>query len=346
MFGLTGQSQLLELARTLLAGEVQNSLRQLNQLAENGKDLGRLLSDLLSHFRNLLIFQVSGEALDLLEVSEAEASALQEQSKMASAEALTRILDVFTDAETRLREAVSKRILVEVTLLKAIEARQAVSLEAVLGHLTRLRNAHAGQATSANAVSSAKSHRAKAEADGSVVLADDSDELPGSALASPIKEQAPITGPVSELAGLWPSLVEAVGRASPFVRSYLLEAHPVSFANGLLVIGFDSNVEEHIGLVDNARNHTLLQGKLAELGHPNSQIKFVKAEAAAPCPPAVPESAATPAPQPRMAIARSAAPQPKENLAPIPFNKDDFKNDPLIQKALEIFKAQIVEVRA
>jgi hypothetical protein len=30
----------------------------------------------------------------------------------------------------------------------------------------------------------------------------------------------------------------------------------------------------------------------------------------------------------------------------VPFNKDDFKNDPLIQKALEIFKGQIVEVRS
>jgi hypothetical protein len=39
-------------------------------------------------------------------------------------------------------------------------------------------------------------------------------------------------------------------------------------------------------------------------------------------------------------------PPQKEKLAPIPFDKDDFKNDPLIQKALEIFKGQIVEVRA
>jgi hypothetical protein len=36
----------------------------------------------------------------------------------------------------------------------------------------------------------------------------------------------------------------------------------------------------------------------------------------------------------------------KEKPAPVSLNKDDFKNDPLIQKALEIFKGQIVEVRA
>ena len=42
------------------------------------------------------------------------------------------------------------------------------------------------------------------------------------------------------------------------------------------------------------------------------------------------------------AVSQSPA---REKPAPIAFNKDDFKNDPLIQKALEIFKGQIVEVR-
>src|SRR5438132_679887 len=48
MFGLAAQSQLLELARAVLAGEVESALRQLNELANRGKDLGRLLSDLLN----------------------------------------------------------------------------------------------------------------------------------------------------------------------------------------------------------------------------------------------------------------------------------------------------------
>src|SRR5437016_3534237 len=59
MFGLTAQSQLLDLSRAVLAGELENALRQLNDLANHGKDLGRLLSDLLNHFRNLIIFKVS-----------------------------------------------------------------------------------------------------------------------------------------------------------------------------------------------------------------------------------------------------------------------------------------------
>ncbi len=139
MFGLTAQGQILELSRAVLAGEIHTALRQLNDLAQKGKDLGRLLSDLLSHFRNLILFQVSKGDLNLLEVSEAEVTALQEQSALAPVDALTRILEVLADAELRLRDAASKKILLEVTLLRAIDARNAISLDAVLKQLNALR---------------------------------------------------------------------------------------------------------------------------------------------------------------------------------------------------------------
>jgi len=124
-----------------------------------------------------------------------------------------------------------------------------------------------------------------------------------------------------------------------------------------LTIGFDPEFEDHIGMVDNTRNRTLLQTKMAELGHPNVQFKFVKAERGivTPTPVPAPRPAATraqiPAPVASATPAPAPSPEPapakeKEKLASVPFNPEDFKNDPLIQKALEIFKAQIVEVRA
>jgi DNA polymerase III subunit gamma/tau len=143
---------------------------------------------------------------------------------------------------------------------------------------------------------------------------------------------------------------------SAFTRSYLQEAHPVSFNKNVLTIGFDPEFEEHITLVDVPRNHTLLQTKLAEFGYPGTQLKFIKAEppanwrTPAPQPAAAAPAASVPAPKPAATPASAqAAPATvpaKDKPAPVAFSKDDFKNDPLIQKALEIFKGQIVEVRA
>jgi DNA polymerase III subunit gamma/tau len=355
MFGLTAQSQLLDLTNAILSGQIETTLRQLNALAKHGKDLGRLLSDLLNHFRNLLIFQVARGDLTMLEVSEAEAAALSSESKLANADGLTRILEVLADGEMCLRDTSSKKILVEVTLLKAIEARNAVNLDTVLKQLRDLRESGGGEVVSIPIPSPApqpahKPFRAEAVSAETSPARGVTTEFHEKPLSSSSQESA-------GLEGLWTSLVESAGRASPFVRSYLVEAHPVSFQKNLLLIGFDREFEDHLALVDNSRNHTLLQTKLAELGYSNAQVKFIKAEA----PPGRGNRAAqlpvTPSPAPTAPAvapvvsasgpARSAAPAPaKEKLVPVPFNKNDFKDDPLIQKALEIFKGQIVEVRA
>lgn len=358
MFGLTAQGQILELSQAVLTGEIATALHQLNDLAQHGKDLGRLLSDLLNHFRNLLMFQVSKGNLNLLEVSEAEAVALKEQSALASTEAFTRILEVLADAEIRLRDAASKKILLEVTLLKAIEARNAVSLDAVLKQLNALRGQGGGAAPAATAPIAAEVTKRIAPISAPAAAQATAPKPPphvGDYPATATPASAPPASPVppENLEALWTQLVEAAGRASPFVRTYLLEAHPVSFEKGVFIIGFDPEFADHLGLVDNPRNHTLLQTKLSEMGHANAQLKFVQAEAPAGrvVPTAEPTpAAATPAPRkaapPSSKAATDTASPTKEKVASVPFNKEDFKNDPLIQKALEIFKGQIVDVRA
>ncbi len=375
MFGLAAQNQILQLSHAVLAGEISAALTGLNDLARGGKDLGRLLGDLLNHFRNLLIFQVSRGDLGLIETSEAEAGVLKAQAALANADALTRILEVLADAELRLRDAASKKILLEVTLLRAIEARNALPIDTVLKQLNQLRgqggpaaNHFSAQPASTPApVASAPRFSAAAKAEtapASTVAPAPAPvakpaPVPAAALAPapvPAATPAPVTPvPAGNLAGLWAQLVEAVGKASPFTRGYLLDAHPVSFEKSILVIGFDPEFEDHLSLVDNSRNHTLLATKLAELGHANAMIKFVKAEAPAgwqrpaPAPPAPAPAPAVPKAAPAAAAAKTpeAAPQPvaEKKPAPVAINKEEFKNDPLIKKALEIFKGTIIEVR-
>jgi DNA polymerase-3 subunit gamma/tau len=343
MFGLTAESQILKLSHDILAGEIQSVLTQLNELAQNGKDLGRLLSDLLNHFRNLLIFQISRGDLNLLEVSEGEVAALKEQSALANAESFTRILEVFADAELNLRDAASKKIFLEVALLKAIEARNAINLDAVLKQLNQLRGDQSNAGVPPASVAGNTSAPASAIRPATKTHTAHQEAAVPTALTETSQDSV-------DLSALWTKLVESVGRVSPFTRSYLVDANPVSFGKNILVIGFDPEFEDHLGLVDNARNHTLLQTKLAEFGHANCQIKFIKAETPIGRAP-VSTLPVSPAPAATSQVAPAAA-KPiasisvKEKSAMISFNKETFKNDPLIQKALEIFKGQIVEVRA
>jgi hypothetical protein len=77
------------------------------------------------------------------------------------------------------------------------------------------------------------------------------------------------------LPNIWPKLIEAVGRVSPFTRSYLVDAIPISFENEIFTIGFPPEFQDHLSLLDNERNQTLIKNKLNELGCKTSSVKFV-----------------------------------------------------------------------
>jgi len=363
MFGLTSRAQVLSLAGAVLAGDQARVLKVVDELVHHGKDLNRLLADLLGHFRNLLIYVVSRGDLSLVEASEAEVAALAEQSAGVRAEALTRILEVISEGEGRLRDAVSKKISLEVALMRAIQARNAISLDVVLRQLQQLRGEEPPGGPPPGPRSEAPVNRAQP----SEARTTPAPNGPSALVTPPaLQETAPSaptriagTEPAApmDLDALWSALLEAIGRASPFTRSYLVKAFPVSFSRNVLTIGFDTEFAEYLPLVDNAKNHAILHTKLKELGQGEVQFKFVRSErsGAAGSAPAAP----VPSPATSPVVTNPSAAPGKPASAPTPsatepkadkpkFTKldpADFKNDPLIRQALEVFKGQIVEVR-
>jgi DNA polymerase-3 subunit gamma/tau len=373
MFGLVARDQVLALTDAILAGDAARVLQALDGSARAGKDLGRLLGDLLHHFRNLLVFQVSGGNTELIEAGEAELNALRRQAGQTEAEAVARIMEVLTEAEARLRDALSRKIALEVALLKAIQMRRAVSLDAVLSQLQALR--HEAEPAQSPGNPSPAPAAPRAAVNGGT-------RAPGAAKAEPVAEPeavgntaaaalretapaaegapagAPLAGVPAELTALWSALLAGVQRTRRFLHNYLLKAFPVSAEREQLTIAFPPAQAGFIPLVDTAANREVILGELRALGWREPRLKVVQAE-----PPAAPaaqtgEATAQAAPPPGPPPAAAAAPAAESEAAapvaaPAParsgyVNLDpaNFKDDPLIREALEIFKGRIARVVA
>ena len=181
--------------------------------------------------------------------------------------------------------------------------------------------------------------------------------LPGrDARPAPTPVAAPAAAPAkpaqvpTDLRVFWNQLVGLMTEPSTmFLKSYLLKAFPVSVTANLLTIGFPSFAASDMTLADNPVNQTNLKKKLAELGLPAAQVKFVVAQPPADwTPPSAPISVApVPATSAKPAPTNRPAATPAQVLPPSPpsLTKEDFKNDPLIQKALEVFKGEIVDFK-
>src|SRR6202040_4213518 len=64
VFGFTGQQTVADFTQKVLLGETADAVQLLHEQCEAGKDMMRLMGDLISYLRDLLVFKVKPDALN------------------------------------------------------------------------------------------------------------------------------------------------------------------------------------------------------------------------------------------------------------------------------------------
>ncbi len=152
------------------------------------------------------------------------------------------------------------------------------------------------------------------------------------------EEPAPQSAPEADLPTLWAAMLESLG---VFSRAYFQEAFLKSIEGDGVTIGFPEAFAPQMELANTKETNQSLLAVLDKAGHSLRTVSYVIADRPADW---VPQAMAVPGAT--EAAAEPATTTEGESLPPKgPINKEEFENDPLIQKALEVFKGQIVDVR-
>jgi len=139
VFGLASGAELAELARALIGNNLNAALAIVQSLADHGRDLERLHTDLIGYVRNVMICSVCSDPSQLLEVSASELGELQEISQGADPRLVQRILQGLLTQEASLRTALNKRVFIEATIARVIVDAHSVQLDQVIARLNELR---------------------------------------------------------------------------------------------------------------------------------------------------------------------------------------------------------------
>lgn len=151
VFGLVSRSIIEDLAEAVLAGDIGRVLQRLDELDRAGKDLRRLNTELIDHFRKLLVCIELGGDTKSLDLTESQREVLLRHSAATTAPAVLSIVDELIRLDGTLRLALSQRTLVETALIKCARASRLVDLEKVLRKLTELEKSGAAFAPAAPA---------------------------------------------------------------------------------------------------------------------------------------------------------------------------------------------------
>jgi DNA polymerase-3 subunit gamma/tau len=296
----------------ILRGQTSEALGLLDQESAAGKGMMKLMSDLIAHLRDLLVFKVKPDALTDEDGPELRSS-LGKEAALIETDRLLELIEQFAEAEGRMKWAPNKKLHFEVAVIKAIQTLGQVTLTDVIENLTALR----GGGTSAPNVSSVPKIPSRSA----------NQTAPAEKKAPVPQTESPANAALVDMAGIWLKAVELTCARRPMLRTWIDAANYLGTEGRNVLLGFAPKEKTSMEGLLRANNRSFLEALLKEMTGTDWTVKLSLVEG-------LPSKAPLDETQ---AITESGKPKPDDSL-------DSFKDDPLIKEALEIFKGEIKSV--
>lgn len=126
------------LLRQIIDKNVTGAIMILDELVDEGRELGQMVSDFTWYLRNLLLIQSSDDMEDVLDMSQDSIDALKEEAKLISPEVLLRYIRIFSELGNQVRYASQKRIVIEIAIIKLCRPEMETNQESIVDRLESL----------------------------------------------------------------------------------------------------------------------------------------------------------------------------------------------------------------
>jgi DNA polymerase III subunit gamma/tau len=239
LLGAVEEEALFRLCDLVVDRDTAGALQFIEELAEQGQDLGRLVTDLLEHLRHLLLVQHLGEVPDSLPVTEETRERLRAQANQLAETKVIRLCDLLAVAVDDMRQGGDPRLPLELALIKVTRPGADLERESLAFRLEQL------------------------ERSGSAAPATEPREAEKSA-PTPPASAPPVE--LEQLQDAWQrAVIPAVEQRSIPTASVLREAHPSGLAGDTLTLEFPATAAFHRNLAEEPKNATLLAEALYEV---------------------------------------------------------------------------------
>jgi DNA polymerase III subunit gamma/tau len=254
LLGAVEEEALFRLMDLVVDTDTAGALLFIEDLAAQGQDLGRLVTDLLEHLRHLLLVHHLGEAPSSLPVTDETRERLRSQANQLGESTILRLCDLLAVAVEDMRQGGDPRLPLELALIKVTRPGGDLSRESLAYRIEQLEQ---------------RGHSAPA---------------PPREEATPAAPQPPASSelPPVELAQVkeaWQrSILPAVEQRSIPAASVFREARPAGLSEDVLRLEFPPEADFHRKMAEEPKNSTLLTEALYEVTGRKLAVAFAIGE--------------------------------------------------------------------
>ena len=360
IFGFNSTESISELAGQVLRRDNAMALEAVHQHAEAGKDLSKLLGDLIGHFRNVLVLKVDPDSHST-EIPPEVLEAVREQSSLIDTQRLLRLIDLFAETDGRMKWAPNKKLHLEIGIIKAIQCLGESTIDDVISLVSGAADAASNLPVTASVPRAQNPPpEARVEPVPEVALEPDPKpeekvepaESPATAEADPAPAPAP--DPVVEVAAapsgpltgveLWNQSKLALISTKPSLETWLGAAQFLSHEGADFAIGFAT--EQRFFRESLSRDEGIIEDQVTQFAGRPTNLHIEVRDDIEPLEFEIEEDGPEPSAE-QENLAPEAAPdlaaEKEPSLEDSADSGEDFSNDPLIREALDKFEAKIIK---
>ena len=253
LLGTVEEEALFRLCDLVVDRDTAGALTFVEELSEQGHDIGRLVTELIEHLRQLLLVQHMGEVPESLPVTEETRERLRAQANQLGEATVIRLLDLLAVAVDDMRQGGDPRLPLELALVKVTRPGADLSRESLA---LPARAARAGRASRRDAAARGRRRQPP----------------PTPAAKAPDVE-------LEQLQDAWSrTIVPAVAERSIPISTVLGEARPAQLAGDTLTIEFPASASFHRQLAEEPKNATMLTDALYEVTGRHLVLAFAVGE--------------------------------------------------------------------
>jgi DNA polymerase III subunit gamma/tau len=253
LLGAVEEDALFRLCDLIVDRDTAGALVVVEELSEQGQDLGRLVTDLLEHLRHLMLVQHMGEVPETLPVTDETRERLRAQANQLGEATVLRLCDLLAVAVEDMRQGGDPRLPLELALVKVTRPGADLSAESISYRLEQL------EQRAPHAVSGSKPDTA-------------APDEPAAAAPEPPSIE------LEQLQEVWQrSVVPAVQTRAIHAAPVIGEATPVALEGDRLTLEFPPSADFHRKLAEE-KYESLLREALYEVTGRKLELAFALGE--------------------------------------------------------------------
>jgi DNA polymerase III subunit gamma/tau len=263
LLGTVEEDALFRLCDLVIDRDTAGALTFVEELSEQGNDLGRLVSDLIEHLRHLMLVQHMHEVPESLPVTEETRERLRAQANQLGEPTVVRLLDLLAVAVDDMRQGGDPRLPLELALVKVTRPAADLSRESTAYRLEQLETRGGPVPASHAPVSDTRT----------------GPEEPQAVVQVPVPVGAPPDVELEQLQEAWArTIVPAVAEKSIPTSSLLGDARPAELDGDTLTVEFAPSASFKRTQAEDPKNVAMLRDALYEVTGRKLTIEFVVGE--------------------------------------------------------------------